>query len=190
MIGNDIVDISLAITQSNWRRKGFLEKLFSDSEIDLVMKDKHPTKMVWRLWSMKESAYKAEYRLNKIRKFNPQQLECEVIDEQLGEVKIGINKYKIRTETNQFYIHSIALKSSFKESVQQQIHNNESLANSDELHGLLLQHVAFSGNYNQRELLLKKTTEFIPELFRNKNKLETICSLSHHGRYGAYIFTN
>lgn len=190
MIGNDIVDISLAITQSNWRRKGFLEKLFSISEIDLVMKNRNPTSMVWRLWSMKESAYKANYRINKIRKFNPQQLECEVIDEQLGEVKIGANLYHVKTEMNQFYIHSIALSSGFKESVQQQIHNNESLVNSNELHDLLLQHVAFSGNYNQRELLLKKTTEFIPELFRNKNKLKTICSLSHHGTYGAYIFTN
>lgn len=190
MIGNDIVDITLAGTQSNWRRAGFLEKLFSKSEIDLVKRDKNPTAMVWRLWSMKESAYKANYRLDKIRKFNPKQMECRLIEDQLGEVKIGAVLYKIRTEMNQFYVHSIALKDGFKESVQQQIHNNGSLVNSGELYDMLLQHVAISANYDREELFLKKTTKFIPELFENKNKLKTICSLSHHGHYGAYIFAN
>jgi phosphopantetheinyl transferase (holo-ACP synthase) len=190
MIGNDIVDISLASTQSNWRRTGFLEKLFSKSEIDLVMRDECPTIMVWRLWSMKESAYKANYRLDKVRKFNPKQLECKLIDDQLGEVKISTNLYKIRTEINQLYIHSIALKDRFKKSIQQNIHNKGSILNSSELYDLLLQHVAISGNYNKHELLLRKTTEFIPELYSSKNKLKTICSLSHHGKYGAYIFTN
>ena len=190
MIGNDIVDISLASTQSNWRRRGFLEKLFSKTEIDLVKRDKNPAAMVWRLWSMKESAYKANYRLHKIRRFNPQKLQCNLIDRQLGEVKIGDNLYRIRTEINQFYIHSIALKDRFKESVHHQIHNNGSLVNSGELYDMLLQHVAISANYDMGELFLKKTTEFIPELFENKNKLKTICSLSHHGHYGAYIFTN
>lgn len=190
MIGNDIVDISLASMQSNWRRAGFLEKLFSKSEIDVVMRDEHPTIMVWRLWSMKESAYKANYRLDKVRKFNPKQLECKLIDDQLGEVKIGTNLYKLRTETNQLYIHSIALKDRYKESIQQNIHNNESTVNSSELYDLLLQHVAITGNYDKEELLLRKTTEFIPELYSSKNKLKTLCSLSHHGNYGAYIFTN
>lgn len=190
MIGNDIVDISLASIQSNWRRVGFLEKLFSKSEIDLVMMDAHPTNMVWRLWSMKESAYKANYRLEKVRKFNPKQMECKLIDDQLGEVKIGTNLYKLRTETNQLYIHSIALRDIYKESIHQNIHNNKSNMNSSELHDLLLKHVALSGNYDKEELLLRKTTERIPELYSNKNKLKTLCSLSHHGKYGAYIFTN
>ena len=190
MIGNDIVDISLAIMQSNWRRNGFLEKLFSKSEIEEVMSHEDPTTMVWRLWSMKESAYKANYRLDKVRKFNPKQLECKLIDDQLGEVKIGTKLYKLRTETNQLYIHSIALKDRYKESIQQNIHNNESKLNSSELYDLLLQHVAISGKYDKEELLLRKTAEFIPELYSGKNKLKTLCSLSHHGKYGAYIFTN
>ena len=32
MIGNDIVDLDLARTQSNWQRKGFLDKIFTKKE--------------------------------------------------------------------------------------------------------------------------------------------------------------
>ena len=190
MIGNDIVDISLASTQSNWCRKGFLEKLFSMTEIDLIFNDANPTLIVWRLWSMKESAYKANYRLNEIRKFNPKQLECRLIDQQLGEVKVGVSLYKTRTESNPSYIHSMALADRFQESTLQKIHRNRSLMNSNELYDLLLQHVALSCNYDKKELFLKKSSASIPELYQKKHKLKTLCSISHHGKYGAYIFTN
>ena len=36
MIGNDVVDLQLAKTQSNWQRKGFLEKQFTEFEIYYV----------------------------------------------------------------------------------------------------------------------------------------------------------
>ena len=32
MIGNDVVDLRRALVESNWKRKGFLTKVFSDSE--------------------------------------------------------------------------------------------------------------------------------------------------------------
>ena len=32
MIGNDIVDLDLARKESNWKRKGFLDKIFSLQE--------------------------------------------------------------------------------------------------------------------------------------------------------------
>jgi len=190
MIGNDIVDLKLAQVQSNWSRRGFQDKVFTPHEKSLILGSSEADILVWRLWSMKESAYKANYRLDKVRKFNPKKLECKLIDNEFGEVKIGTNLYKLRTETNQLYIHSIALKDRYKESIQQNIHNNESKVNSSELYDLLLQHVAISGNYDKEELLLRKTSEFIPELYSSKNKLKTLCSLSHHGKYGAYIFTN
>ena len=37
-IGNDIVDLSLAKIQSNWQRKGFLEKQFTQKEQIEILK--------------------------------------------------------------------------------------------------------------------------------------------------------
>ena len=37
MIGNDIVDLKLAKNQSNWQRKGFLEKQFTEEEQKTIL---------------------------------------------------------------------------------------------------------------------------------------------------------
>ena len=190
MIGNDIVDISLATVQSNWRRQGFLDKLFSTTEIDLILNDEHPELMVWKLWSMKESAYKADYRLRKIRRFNPKQLSCSMIDSELGKVSVGTSSYKTLTTSNSLFIHSIAIKNNFAGRFHHKIHKNKGLMDSKQLYDLLLRHVALSTDCEVKELLIRKTDASIPELYKNKNKLKTICSMSHHGNYGAYIFTN
>ena len=42
MIGNDIVDLQLAKKQSNWQRKGFLDKQFTVSEQEEIARSKNP----------------------------------------------------------------------------------------------------------------------------------------------------
>ena len=37
MIGNDIIDLSLAAIQSNWQRAGFLEKQFTKKEREYIL---------------------------------------------------------------------------------------------------------------------------------------------------------
>jgi phosphopantetheinyl transferase (holo-ACP synthase) len=58
MIGNDIVDLSLAPKESNWKRKGFLDKIFTKNEQLRIIKSDNPENMVWNLWTRKEAAYK------------------------------------------------------------------------------------------------------------------------------------
>ncbi|MGB7841855.1 MAG: 4'-phosphopantetheinyl transferase superfamily protein, partial [Salinimicrobium sp.] len=71
MIGNDVVDLQLASRQSNWRRKGFLEKVFSAEEQQQIIASARPDRLVWLFWSMKEAAYKAhQRRLQLPRKIN------------------------------------------------------------------------------------------------------------------------
>lgn len=57
-VGNDIVDLNLAKTQSNWQRNGFLEKQFTQKEQQEIYNSKNPFLQVWQFWSMKEAAYK------------------------------------------------------------------------------------------------------------------------------------
>lgn len=71
MIGNDVVDLVLARKQSNWKRKGFLNKLFTTFEQDLIQNASNQEEMVWMLWSIKESVYKAYQRINYNEGFYP-----------------------------------------------------------------------------------------------------------------------
>ena len=71
MIGNDIVDLELARKESNWKRKGFLDKIFAKNEQLLIFNAENPDTMVWNLWSRKEAAYKIYNRQTQIRGYFP-----------------------------------------------------------------------------------------------------------------------
>ena len=85
MIGNDIIDLALAGKESNWQRKGFLDKIFTPREQLLISNSQNPETTVWNLWSRKEATYKIYNRLTQKRAFIPQQLECFDL-----EIKKGI----------------------------------------------------------------------------------------------------
>ncbi|MHA7057438.1 4'-phosphopantetheinyl transferase superfamily protein [Aquimarina sp. M1] len=77
MIGNDIIDLKLAAVQSNWQRKGWLNKVFTASEQQRIWYAKNPGQMVWKLWSMKEATYKAHQRCFSLSpKYNPWDFVC------------------------------------------------------------------------------------------------------------------
>jgi phosphopantetheinyl transferase (holo-ACP synthase) len=113
VIGNDIVDLALAQKESNWMRKGFLNKIFTNQEQFLILNDPNPAVMVWNLWTRKESAYKIYNRKTGIRGYFPQEIECfniELIDGiQLGTVVIKDAVYYTKTVINTEFINTIAV---------------------------------------------------------------------------------
>lgn len=112
MIGNDIVDLLQAAKDSNWQRNGFLDKLFTPEEQFLISSDIHPPKMVWLLWSMKESAYKIDSRETKLRLFAPVKLVCKNLiihdDNATGNVWCSERIYYTKSQFNTDYIHTLA----------------------------------------------------------------------------------
>ena len=116
MIGNDIVDLALAKTESNWQRKGFLNKIFTENEKILIQKSKNQELMVWNLWSRKEAAYKIWNRQTGIRKYNPVQFECFNVELEIGIVVFKKELYFTKTEVSKYFIHTISVlkKTDFK----------------------------------------------------------------------------
>ena len=110
MIGNDVIDLSLAKTASIWQRKGFLSKVFTAKEMGYIKKTEHPFHMVWQLWSMKESAYKINMQQYQRRFFSPKKIECTLFDDlQDGVVKIDSDYYVTFSTKNMAFIHTVAV---------------------------------------------------------------------------------
>lgn len=113
MIGNDIVDLALARKESNWKRKGFLDKIFTQNEQLLLLNAANPEVTVWNLWSRKEAAYKIYNRQTQIRGYFPLQLECfdlGIIDGiTFGKVMIKNYVYFTKTVITNQFIHTIAV---------------------------------------------------------------------------------
>lgn len=108
MIGNDVIDLALAEQESNWQRKGFLDKLFTAEEQKLIHQSRYPTEMVWILWSRKEAVYKIIRQQNGTRGFYP--LQIENIRFKAGQVCFSGQLFHVRTSVEKDCIHSIALQ--------------------------------------------------------------------------------
>lgn len=158
MIGNDVIDLQQSRLESNWQRKGFLEKLFTDEEQQLIEEHHDPEIMVWLLWSMKEAAYKVYNRQTKIREYIPKKLACSIMTlyefQAQGRVTCNGNTYYTKTQITPENIHTIA-------GVRMEILDN--IKETD------------------RKGIIKNETG-IPYLAAIGAELQDI-SISHHGRF-------
>lgn len=115
MIGNDVVDLQAASRESNWRRKGYLQKVFATAERQMIACSEEPDTLIWLLWSMKEAAYKIDSKMTGIRSFAPASLLCQnvVIEAGYATGTVLYNKkiYFTESELNVTHIHTIAAQS-------------------------------------------------------------------------------
>jgi phosphopantetheinyl transferase (holo-ACP synthase) len=164
VIGNDIVDLALARKESNWKRKGFLDKIFTKNEQLLILNSKNPEIKVWNLWSRKEAAYKIYNRQTQIRGYFPLQLECfdlEIADKiTFGKVIIKKNIYYTKTGISPLFINTIAV-----EKVQD-FGKIKTLENSENI----------------------QKNNGIPSYFDRCNSVLKPVSISHHGRFNQTVF--
>ena len=109
MIGNDVVDLKLCRIESNWQRKGFLEKIFTDRELILITNSKNQELLVWQLWSIKEAAYKIWNRQRGQRLFNPKFFKVFLKGNNKGNVVFDNKVYFSKTFFNQNFIHSVVV---------------------------------------------------------------------------------
>ena len=78
MIGNDIVDLQLAAESKRWLSLRLWEKVFTSDEQDQIRSSQDPHSVIWRLWSMKESAYKAYVRKCAKTFLDPLRMKCKI----------------------------------------------------------------------------------------------------------------
>lgn len=122
MIGNDIIDLALAKKESNWQRNGFLDKLFTTNEQQVILSFSNPELMVWNLWSRKEAAYKIYNRASGLRVFNPTRFECDD-----DKVFFGDMIYYTQTQITADYVYTIALTSEIGFDLVHQLETNSNI---------------------------------------------------------------
>lgn len=176
MIGNDIVDLRLAATQSNWRRKGWLQKIFTVSEQDKILNALDPDVTVWKLWSMKEAAYKAYQRqFLKAPTYNPRDFEC-------SEVSVNAMgmQYKTKTTMTSAYVHSVAFID--QKEIVTKVFLNKSLSYKEHL----LDYISKTKLLNSEKITIKKNDLRIPLVYINDLQSDIRVSFSSHGLFSSY----
>lgn len=174
MIGNDIIDLDTAEKESHWRRKGYVQKIFTEAEQQLILDSAAASTMVWILWSMKEAAYKIYNRQTGTRSYIPLKLICSDLEIMstgvFGKVSCEGSLYYTKTEITNRYIHTSAVADSriFKDLVLI-LHEGE--------------------DAEKRPDAILKDPFGLPFLVDKNNSEMLPMSISHHGQFHSYLFT-
>lgn len=181
-IGNDIVDLNLAKTQSNWQRKGFLEKQFTAYEQKAILKSKNSFLQVWLFWAMKEAAYKCYIQEHKKRFFAPKKFSCKILSPTKGVVAVKEDLFYVNYKISVNYIYVVASKKENLKMVSSSFFIDENSSSTKKINTKLL-------SYFTKDIQLKKSDLGIPYLSKNDKKLPFSISKTHHGNYGAFAFS-
>jgi len=176
MIGNDIVDLQTALLENNWRRKGYLQKIFTDDEQEYIFASNRPDQIVWLLWSMKEAAYKIINRATNVRSYAPVKLVCSIRSitdcAATGQVAAYGSCYQTASQMNHEIIHSLA---------QSPLSNIAPTV-------VLLSNTAEEQHYNKyltQGYAVMKNKYGLPYVIDINSGHYKYASLSHHGSYAA-----
>ena len=181
MIGNDVIDLSLAKKESNWQRKGFLKKLFSNDEQQLILEALNSFEMVWRLWSMKEAAYKIFTQQHSVRFFAPKKFECKLMLDLKGLVCYKNQKFYTTSIVNQQYIFTKAGLTKEKNSYSE-------MGSPDQIDTMIKDKLNLLTGVKISGIKQKKSKNGAPSYYNKSTLLTSSCSISHHGKYGVYSF--
>ena len=179
MIGNDIIDLSLAETESNWQRKGFLEKQFTANEQAIIFDNGNSFEKVWRFWSMKESAYKIYMQQNEERFFAPKKFECKLTSEDKGIVFFKDQKFYTSSIINESYIFTLA-------TFDKNLNSFSSIGLPSGIDKDIKNKLEEVTSFKVSEIEQKKSKNGAPNYYHNNKQITKSCSISHHGNYGAF----
>ncbi|WP_108869138.1 4'-phosphopantetheinyl transferase superfamily protein [Aquimarina aquimarini] len=176
MIGNDIVDFQVATQQSNWQRRGWLQKIYTGVEQHYILTSENPETLIWKFWSMKEATYKAhQRRFGFSPRYNPKSFECTL----KNKVNVDSEQYDLNVQVFKYYVHSIAFTS--KVSYTTAVYKNER-----EIYTKIKEKIA--EEFDISTVSIVKDKNRIPVICINKENTTIPVSLTHHGDYTAFVF--
>lgn len=184
MIGNDIVDLSLA-GQSRWRDERFMSKVLTDTEQKLLRKSADLLSSFWQMWAMKEAAYKVYLQQFPKRFFGPTRFECSGLGPS-EVVNYGTHRIGVNTQTTSQYVlaqTTIAAKEQHTKviSVKAVYHSQ-----SQELRTTLFMELSSRYGISTQSFTVEKTEAGIPKICAYGTELPLTLSLTHHGDFAAY----
>ena len=109
MVGNDVIDLKLAAIESNWHRKGYLDKIFTTLEQHFINSSADQNVQLWQLWSRKEAVYKLLLQKGILKGYYPKKIECLDTKTFGGKVVFDTCIYYTKTSFTTNYIHSAAV---------------------------------------------------------------------------------
>ncbi len=109
MVGNDVVDLADRETAAGATHPRFDDRVFVDSEREVIARSHHPERLRWTLWAAKESAFKAARKKDPRTVFSKRRFQVAVESDERCIVRHGDSHWTVRTRFDGDAIHAVAL---------------------------------------------------------------------------------
>ncbi|MFT4533415.1 MAG: phosphopantetheinyl transferase (holo-ACP synthase) [Saprospiraceae bacterium] len=192
MVGNDIVDLSISQVGDGTRKIRYLDKLFSDKELDIIHRLGDEDIWIWLLWSVKESVYKIVSRIENRIRYAPKTLRCiSITKKSEGKYETIVayqgHKFVANSELTDHYIHTVASNSMIEinqlSSKVFTIFSNENESTSVDRN--VIDYIKDKLGSRSTNITLKRDENRVPHVFSGNQEVCQL-SISHHGGYGAF----
>jgi len=177
IIGNDIIDLSIALKKPRISDPRFLSKIFAEEELEQLRTSHNPELAIWIMWAMKEAAYKAHQRIfKKPPSLNPTTYRCNLEErcvlkaDSCYPVKWEITLDHIYCYSSDQHLHHAQFP--FKISYKNDIINE----------------VAKVTTFSSNAIALHKNATGVPSIIFEGCKEPIPISITHHGRFAAICF--
>lgn len=194
MIGNDIVDIVIARKRSNWRRPGYLDKLFTNGEQALIHTADDPERQLWLLWACKEAAYKAWSAEFHERRYAPRSLRIiEWISTQTDRFQAVLHTqertYMVKAQANKNFISSSTEVTPIRILDRQLLHTSDALPKqrSTVIRQMAVELAAQHFQCRPNKINIRKNELGRPILYYLNEPQSAYLSWSHHGAWAEVI---
>ncbi len=165
--------------------------MFHPEEQEFIQAADDPFTTVWRMWSMKESAYKLFLQSDKKRLFNPSSFICRIISPEKGVVAKAEFTILTSSMVNPRFIFTVATLDHHApvDNAVFYLADNAHQFQRKMTHQKVLQNVSESYKLDVDMLKIGKTDQNIPSIYYKDKNLNIPVSLTHHGHFGAYSCT-
>ena len=187
MLGNDIVDLQFAKVNSRWQEQRFLDKLFTTEEQDFILSDGNRFENIWRLWSMKESAYKIISRADGIVRFNPKAYKCTIKNYAKGVVDYENISISTFTEKDVKFIHTTAFLNTNWTSEVLHLSDSEVKFQHIDVKQHAIRIYADLKHSVVESIDIRKNATGVPQFYKKGLLQKEQLSLTHHGNFGACV---
>lgn len=182
MIGNDIIDLRLAISENKSANQRYRNKAFTKSENRLIDLSKDPELTIWQIWAAKESAYKLHQRTYKLEpKLNPLSFNCSYQNK---------NSIIVITEQQQYFV-SLKFGSSYiyaETTTETESKICRKIFDKQSSYEDYLQLFSEENMIKRDQLQLVKDQYHIPSILNSISEEMIPVSITHHGKFSALAF--
>jgi hypothetical protein len=191
MIGNDVVDLDDEDSRASCRHPRFEARIFAVAERERAAACADPDLARATLWAAKESAYKLLRRRDPRAVFSPSRFVVHLVGDRSAVVDAGGRPVDVTFERGAGFVHAVALDEAaeFLCAVRRlDACDANGLAPGLAARRLALERIApFLGVGCERLSIVRDAR--IPWLRADGIRLPGALSLSHHGRFVAFAWT-